>query len=705
MSLRRRLLRWTLKELLVPDGSKADTFYPAAGQPGTFNQLLPRTRRNYAAEVGDGLGSSVLMAPMNWIRRAWPEATLEIARRRGSKEDVVEQHPLIELIERPNEHYSGEDLWSATELDFVWGDAYWRKVRTRSTSPVDELWYVPAYCMTPKWPADGSVFISHYEYRAGDGRPVNLAPEEVVHFRNGINPRNTRQGVSEVYAALREIFSDDEAANFAASLLQNMGVPGILISPDTDDPVDFDEEEMKQYLLDKFTGDDRGKPLAMGMKTKVQPFGFDPQKMTLSNLRNIAEERVCAALGLPAAVVGFGSGMEQTKVGATMKELRAQAWEDCLIPKQRTMAGTIRHALLPDFEPRPRDFRVRWNYDDVPAMQENRKDIAEAAGLLLRAGIAKRSEAREMAGLPFGPEDDVYLLPLTTTEVVAGSASRPAPEDQIDPADPKGTKGRKEPTEFEERIIAASEPGSVTDEHKRLISRLSDDARKLSNAWTPVVVKFLDRLGRELYDAALTVIEPKASPEDEAIVAGIVDILGIDALKSAFEDMYGAQYLSVARVTYDSVGTTMGLVVGLSDDRAEAIVRAGGKRAGLVDFTESIRKRTFIELEKGRVLGEGPPALARRIRDFVPAGRFGSPKTRASVIARTETIHAQRMSTLDAYTDAKNVSRVIIFDDRLGYGDEECAALDGLEVSLSDANELAASEHPNGTRSFAPVVE
>ena len=25
------------------------------------------------------------------------------------------------------------------------------------------VWWVPSWMMTPKWPADGSVFISHYE--------------------------------------------------------------------------------------------------------------------------------------------------------------------------------------------------------------------------------------------------------------------------------------------------------------------------------------------------------------------------------------------------------------------------------------------------------------------------------------------------------------------------------------------------------------
>ncbi len=48
--------------------------------------------------------------------------------------------------------------------------------------------------MEPKAPVDGGTFISHYEYRPGGGiEPMILDPEDVVHFRNGINPYNMRE--------------------------------------------------------------------------------------------------------------------------------------------------------------------------------------------------------------------------------------------------------------------------------------------------------------------------------------------------------------------------------------------------------------------------------------------------------------------------------------------------------------------------------
>jgi hypothetical protein len=69
--------------------------------------------------------------------------------------------------------------------------------------------------MEPKWPEDGSVFISHYEYNCGDGLgPMSIDFADVVHFRHGMNPRNTRLGLSPLDGAIREIFVDLESSNF-----------------------------------------------------------------------------------------------------------------------------------------------------------------------------------------------------------------------------------------------------------------------------------------------------------------------------------------------------------------------------------------------------------------------------------------------------------------------------------------------------------
>src|SRR5690606_3251566 len=120
--------------------------------------------------------------------------------------------------------------WTATLLSYcLAGNAYWIKLRNGVGRP-GELWYVPHWLMEPRGSEDGTVFLSHYLYRPG-GRhePIRLVPEDVVHFRHGMDPRNPRLGLSPIDGVIREIFMDLESSNFVASLLHNMGVPGVVI--------------------------------------------------------------------------------------------------------------------------------------------------------------------------------------------------------------------------------------------------------------------------------------------------------------------------------------------------------------------------------------------------------------------------------------------------------------------------------------------
>lgn len=400
---------------------------------------------NYGQAVGDGLQSSVLMSPIKWILRNFPQAVLEMLDQTKAPAESIPQHPLVKLIARPNTYYAGSALWAGTILSRVIdGNAYWLKLRRSGrrpwyedvTSEVKELWYSPHWIIEPKWPKDGSVFISHYDYKPnGSGATIAVAPENVVHFRFGIDPRNTRKGLSAIESELREIFTDDEAAAFVGTLLRNMGVPGLVLSPEG--AIDAaTANEVKDLLISKTTGARRGEPLVTLGPAKVQPYGFSPQQMDLSSVRNTPEERICAALGLPAAVVGFGTGLQQTKVGATMREMRRMAWEDCLIPMQGDFAEQIGIDLVPEFEATPENVKPAFNHSAVPAMQESLQEKVRGVDMAVRGGWLRVDTAQSMAGFDVDETQAIYLRSSTVVAIPAEVVpAPPAPRPQLEPAD------------------------------------------------------------------------------------------------------------------------------------------------------------------------------------------------------------------------------------------------------------------------------
>jgi HK97 family phage portal protein len=407
---------------------------------------LPGERR-YERFVGDGKNTGLLVSALNWIAREFPlapPALMEVVE--GEVPQIVRQHDLLTMLRfptaDPNDRrmrrgfYHGRVLWATTAMDFTAdGNSYWWKRRDQLNN-VRQLWWLPTSCMLPKGAPEGgqqTKYIDHYEYNV-QGKITNYDPWDIVHFRFGLDYEDPRKGLSPVRALLREFFTDEVAARFVAALLHNAGYPGIVIIPDANTTVDDEGAlEVKKRFTDEFSADRTGEPIVLRGKAEVKTIAWSPKDLDLSQLRDVPEERVSAAIGIPAAVLGFGTGLQQVKVGATMRELRAQGWEGAVIPTHGFLAGDIEAQLLPEFltDATLNNYEFGFDLSRVPVMLENQKKRADIEIGLVQAGIKMRSEARGALGLRSTPEDNVYIPQRT-------SQNAPQPGDAaVDPnADP-----------------------------------------------------------------------------------------------------------------------------------------------------------------------------------------------------------------------------------------------------------------------------
>ena len=387
-----------------------------------FNSLVAGTEHNYELEAGDLWRNSAVMATLAWITRAFPEAQMEVQREGKKGVEKVVGHRIHQLLETPNPFYGGEELQAATLLSYhLDGNAYWIKVRN-GLRELMEMWWVPWWQMEPQWDEKGAAFITHYRYTI-NGRDYTYPVEDVVHFRHGIDPHNYRKGLAPIKAALREIASDNLASQFGAAMLRNMGVPGVIISPKDESALidDVEAQALKAKFSEHFTGENRGKPLINTIPLEVAVPAFSPDKLALDKLRNTPEERITALFGVPAVVVGLGSGLERSTF-SNVRQMRQAAYENCLVPNQRDFAKTLTRQVLPEIGAEGE--KVAWNYDEVPAFADHRQSRAEEIALLWQAGLVKRRYANERLKLPTGDGDDVYFY-----EVMPQGGMMQAPED------------------------------------------------------------------------------------------------------------------------------------------------------------------------------------------------------------------------------------------------------------------------------------
>ncbi|MEN3331464.1 MAG: hypothetical protein V7641_829 [Blastocatellia bacterium] len=379
---------------------------------GLLPTILSRSRIDYEAEVGDVTRNSIVMSAVRWVGNTLPESPLTVVTNRKGKDEVVPNHPLVQLFKRPNPYHSGSTLLKCFALSWVTdGNAFFLKRRNGAGKPV-ELYYLPHWMVRPRWPGDGSQFISYYEYFV-DGIPQRFEPSEIVHIADGMNPL-TRRGMSPMRSLFREIFSDNEAANFSAALLVNSGVPPYIVT--SKDGADIDAESLKEAIKRQTSGDNRGEPIVASGGIEVKQLSFNPESLNLKAARMINEERVSAVLGIPAIVLGLGAGLQRSTF-ANFKEAREAAYESYVVPLLRHFEEELTLQLLPDFTS-DGTMRVSHDLSQVRVLQEDQTALYQRLTIGVKGGWIKRSEARAAVGLPVTPDDEVYI-----------TASAPNPHD------------------------------------------------------------------------------------------------------------------------------------------------------------------------------------------------------------------------------------------------------------------------------------
>jgi len=628
--------------------------------------LLPRTRFDYAREVGDGTSSSIVVAVVNWMARTFPEAPVIVI---DPKHQKVEGHPMPVLLERPNAHYSGVLLWMATIIDWATtGNAYWLKVRSPANRPA-ELWWAPSWCIEPKWSQDSDEFITHYEYKP-DSRPATpIVPADVVHFRYGIDPLNTRKGLSQLRSLFREIFTDDEAANFTASLMRNLGIPGIIISPEGQNVSlkEGDAEKIKQDM-GKFSGDKRGEPMVMSAATKVQVLSFSPDQMNLRDLRRVPEERVSAVFGVAAVVAGLGAGLDRSTF-TNFSEAREAAYEGNIIPTQRLMAADLRNQLLRDFTD-DKTLDVEFDLTRVRVLQPDMDKLAERARTLVNAGIATVGDGRRLVSLPAGPQHEVYLRLMTMVEVSAKGAKA---------AGALGFKG--------DGVTAFAE--AVNGARARLTSRFEAD-----------IGRFFKEQAKRVHQRLGTMVNLRArdggSVKTELAATGLIPREEDELLAAAL----GPVWIAGAEVGWTAGGSAFALdsAFDAADPVLIAALADGIFRAKRIN--DGTRKSIEEALQQGQGAGYTAQQIVFGVQDDEFTGLLDRVESeyenRAGIITLTEATWATNCGLVALYRKT-GINRVQIVDNPAC---ELCAPRNGVIMSAEAALSLSLIHISEPTRPY-----
>lgn len=249
------------------------------------------------------------------------------------------------------------------------------------------------------------------------------------------------------------------------------------------------------------------------------------------------------------------------------------------------------------------------------------------------------------------------------------------------------------------KLAEAKKPGS------RVISALHLDQRRLEPRFQAELEKEFSDLGHWVAMCA----EGQGGLLEEALEDDIARVMRIlrranlsQWAKEHLEPLFRKQWGRVADQTALTLNQNQ-VPTSLNNDVAQRLLNIGATRIGLLDIEEDTKMALLSIIKAAREEGLGPQATAKMIEDRVPAGRFvtAGPKYRSELIARTETLNAQRHASLELYKESPVVKEVEASD---GEGDELCASRNGETFTFAEAETELYNTHPNCVLCFGPVV-
>ena len=307
-----------------------------------------------------------------------------------SREWVGHDHPAQELLDRVNPHWTGGDLWRATETYLnLWGESYWAVERDEAGVPV-ELW--PLRPDRVRVVPDEREYIHGYVYSGPSGDSVPLAPDEVVRLRY-FNPLEEYAGLSPVGPVRLSVDMGRDALKGNRSGFENDATPGVLFETDTAYSDAEIDRFYKIWTLRHKGPNNKLRPGILSPGMKASQVGFSPKDMEYLNTLRWTVEDVARAFNVPKPLL---HDLERATY-ANIETTRRMFWETCIVPELKFFEEALRERLLPMFG--ESSLVAEFDTSSIEALRESETERARRISMYVSAGVMTVEEARAEVGL------------------------------------------------------------------------------------------------------------------------------------------------------------------------------------------------------------------------------------------------------------------------------------------------------------------
>lgn len=329
----------------------------ASGQPATPGYPVANSLSTVAV-------FPYVKAAMDAIAADLASLDLKVKIGKGADAEPLEDHPVLDLLNRPSSRISGDHLRRQVACDLVLcGDAY-VLVSGRDQPEVLLRLHPGRVKVVPM--SDGQV--SHFEYN-GAGRPERYEWEQVLHFRltSWEDDPTGMYGNGAIRALANDLTTDKLASELAAASAKT-GRPTTVFSPADPSDIWSDQQlkQMRRVFDSQMSG--TGGALFLGGAAKMESLQFSPRDLEYKELKKGVVESILAVFDCPPTRLGGSS------VNYATAAQQAKHWWSGLQSKATIIDGQFSRLarMFPGYE--ETDVRVYHDFSSVEALSESRDE-------------------------------------------------------------------------------------------------------------------------------------------------------------------------------------------------------------------------------------------------------------------------------------------------------------------------------------------
>jgi HK97 family phage portal protein len=321
--------------------------------------------------------------------------------------EYIEQHPILELLDMPNETSTFFDLFEelSVYLDTV-GTNYWEIVYNKAGEPY-ELYNMRPDRVTLNPRKDGRG-VKNYTYQVKKyGNKSLLEPKYVIQFKY-FSPLNDYYGLGSIQPAVDEIWLDHKMVLWNQHYFENGTIEGILT---TDKTLTKNDIHDIKNIWNQGAGNSRTgrRTPVIGKGIKYEHIGAKPTDVDFLSGRKDNRSTILSVLRVPPVKVGLLENAQYDNYKLQEEDFN----RNTIVPRCKKITGILNIHLVPKFKDLQSNsntkYELEFDYGHLILEDEDRK--TKRVTEQFQNGLLTLNEARTMMGrASYGESGNVAFI-------------------------------------------------------------------------------------------------------------------------------------------------------------------------------------------------------------------------------------------------------------------------------------------------------